>query len=54
LITAEQRLFLQNRPRDALKKPPQLKKLKALLVKLGGEFLVPCLKPDLDLEQLLD
>jgi hypothetical protein len=49
----EQKLFLRRRLRDASKSQPELKKLKPLLLRFGGDYLVAPPKPDPDLLRLL-
>jgi hypothetical protein len=53
-MTPEQRTFLSRRFRDAVAQQPELKRLKALLLRLGGEFLVAPQKPDQDVPMLLE
>jgi hypothetical protein len=52
-MTSEQRRFLSRRLRDASKDQPELKRLKPLLLRFGGDFLVAPPKPDSDLLMLL-
>jgi len=49
----EQKSFLNRRFRDAASKQPELKKLKVLLLRLGGEVLVAPPRPDQDIPTLL-
>ncbi len=53
-MTPEQKKFLSRRFRDASKNQPELKRLKLLLLKLGGEFLVSPPKPDPDIAVILE
>jgi hypothetical protein len=54
-MTPEQRTFLSRRFRDAVRKQPELKQLKALLLRLGGDFVVaPPRQPDQDVPRLLE
>jgi hypothetical protein len=53
-MTPEQRTFLSRRFRDAVSQQPELKRLKAMLLRLGGEFLVAPPKPDGDVPMLLE
>src|ERR1700757_372604 len=50
----EQKAFLNRRLRDAVGQQPELKRLKALLLRLGGDFLVAPPKPDKDISMLLE
>jgi hypothetical protein len=50
----EQRTFLSRRLRDAVGKQPELKRLKTVLLRLGGDFLVAPPKPDQDVPMLLE
>ena len=50
----EQKAFLNRRLRDAVSQQPELKRLKALLLRLGGDFLVAPPKPDQDISMLLE
>jgi hypothetical protein len=50
----EQKAFLNRRLRDAISKQPELKRLKTLLLRLGGDFLVAPPKPDQDVPMLLE
>jgi hypothetical protein len=50
----EQRTFLSRRLRDAVGKHPELKRLKTVLLRLGGDFLVAPPKPDQDVPMLLE
>jgi hypothetical protein len=53
-MTPEQRTFLSRRFHDKVGQQPELKHLKALLLRLGGEFLVAPQKPDQDVPMLLE
>jgi len=53
-MTPEQKAFLSRRLRDAVGKQPDLKRLKAMLLRFGGEYLVAPPKPDQDLPMLLE
>jgi hypothetical protein len=53
-MTPEQRIFLTRRVREAIGQQPELKRLKRLLLRLGGEFLVAPQKPDQDIPMLLE
>jgi hypothetical protein len=53
-MTPEQKTFLNRRFRDAIGKQPELKRLKTLLLRFGGDFLVPPPKPDQDIPLLLE
>ena len=50
----EQKAFLNRRLRDAVSQQPELKRLKAVLLRLGGDFLVAPPKPDQDISMLLE
>lgn len=50
----EQLRFLQKPFRQASREQPDLKRLKSLLLKLGGDFVVPPPKPDPDIPALLE
>jgi len=50
----EQKAFLNRRLRDAVGQQPELKRLKAVLLRLGGDFLVAPPKPDQDISMLLE
>jgi hypothetical protein len=52
-MTPEQRKFLRLRLREAVSKQPDLKRLKTLLLRFGGDFLVAPQKPDSDIPFLL-
>ena len=49
----EQRKFLQGRFRKVAIEQPDLKTLKALLLRLGGEYMVPPMGPDSDVPALI-
>lgn len=53
-MTPEQKKFLSRRLRDAAKVQPELRRLKLLLLKLGGDFVVAPPKPDADVTALLE
>lgn len=53
-MTPEQKKFLSHRLREATGKQPELKRLKTLLLRLGGDFLVAPPKRDLDVPLLLE
>jgi hypothetical protein len=53
-MTPDQKTFLNRRLRDAIGKQPELKRLKALLLRLGGDFLVAPPRPDQDVPLLLE
>jgi len=54
-MTPEQKTFLNRRFRDAASKQPELKRLKALLLRLGGDFIVaPPRQPDQHVPSLLE
>jgi hypothetical protein len=54
-MTPENKKFLSRRLRDAVGKQPELKQLKTLLVRLGGDFIVaPPRTPDQDVSSLLE
>lgn len=50
----EQKAFLNRRFRDAVRKQPEFKRLKAPLLRLGGDSLVAPPKPDQDIPTLLE
>lgn len=50
----EQKTFLNRRFREAVSNQPELKHLKALLLGLGGDFLVAPPRPDQDVPRLLE
>ena len=50
----ERNTFLNRRFRDAASKQPELKSLRALLLRLGGDFLVAPPRPDQDIPMLLE
>lgn len=53
-MTPEQKAFLTRRFRDAAGNQPELKQLKALLLRLGGDMVVaPPTQPDQDIPRLL-
>ena len=52
-MTPEQKEFLSRRLREAIKNQPELKQLKSILLRIGGEFLVAPPKPDSDIPSLL-
>ena len=52
-MTPEQKAFLNRRFREAVSKQPELRQLKTLLIRLGGDFLVAPPKPDQDVPMLL-
>src|SRR5215469_6773718 len=52
-MTPEQKTFLNRRFSEAVSKQPELMQLKALLLRLGGDFLVVPPKPDQDVPMLL-
>ena len=53
-MTPEQKRILNRRFRNAVRKQPELKQLKKLLLGLGGDFLVaPPRQPDQDIPDLL-
>jgi hypothetical protein len=54
VITTERKKFLQRRLRAAITEQPELKRLKPLLMRLGGDFLVAPPKSDPDLPILLE
>jgi hypothetical protein len=54
VIPLSQKKFLQERLRTAVAGQPDLKRLKPLLLRLGGEFLVAPPKPDSDILALAD
>jgi hypothetical protein len=49
----EQKKFLQRRLQTAISAQPDLKRLKTILLRLGGEFLVAPQKPDRDVPALI-
>jgi hypothetical protein len=53
-MTPDQEHFLRRRFREASGKQPELKRLKTLLLRLGGEYLVAPPKPDADISALLE
>jgi hypothetical protein len=54
-MTPENKKFLSRRLRDAVSKQPELKELKTLLLRLGGDFIVaPPRSPDQDVPSLLE
>lgn len=53
-MTPDQKTFLNRRLRDAVGRQPELKRLKALLLRLGGDFLVAPPRPDQDVLLLLE
>jgi hypothetical protein len=53
-MTPEQKTFLSRRFREAVGKQPELKLLKKLLLRLGGEFVVAPPRPDQDVPILLE
>lgn len=53
-MSPEQKRLLRRRLREAESKQPDLKRLKAMLLRLGGEFLVAPPRPDPDLPMLLE
>jgi hypothetical protein len=53
-MTPEQKRFLSRRFRDASEVQPELKRLKLLLLRFGGELLVAPPKPDPDIPGLLE
>ena len=54
-MTPENKKFLSRRLRDAVSKQPELKQLKTLLLRLGGDFIVaPPRIPDQDVPSLLE
>jgi hypothetical protein len=54
-MTPENKKFLSRRLRDAVSKQPELKQLKSLLLRLGGDFIVaPPRTPDRDVPSLLE
>jgi hypothetical protein len=54
MIGSEQKAFLVRRFREAAKQQPDLRRLKTILLQLGGEFVVPAAKPDPDVAALLE
>jgi hypothetical protein len=53
-VDPKQLKFLQRRLRQASLEQPGLKRLKSLLLRLGGAFIVAPPKPDADIQALLD
>lgn len=53
-MTPEQKQFLSRRLRDATKSQPELKRLKSILLRIGGVFLVAPPKVDGDVPALLE
>jgi hypothetical protein len=54
-MTPENKKFLSRRLREAVSKQPELKQLKTLLLRLGGDFIVaPPRTPDQDVSSLLE
>jgi hypothetical protein len=53
-MTREQKTFLARRFREAVKSQPELRRLKRLLLKIGGEDLVVASGPDQDVPRLID
>ncbi len=53
-MSPEQKRLLKRRLREAESKQPDLKRLKVLLLRFGGEFLVAPPRPDPDLPILLE
>jgi hypothetical protein len=53
-MTPEQEKHLRRRLRKAVSEQPDLKRLKALLLRMGGDFLVAPPKPDPDVPMLLE
>jgi hypothetical protein len=53
-MTPEQKTFLSRRFRVAVGKQPELKLLRTLLLRFGGEFVVAPPKPDQDVPVLLE
>jgi hypothetical protein len=53
-MTPEQKKFLTRRLRAASKSQPELIRLKALLLRFGGEYLVAPPNPDSDVRALLE
>ena|SRR5215831_6025784 len=53
-MDAERKDFLTNRLREAIAKQPELEDLSALLLGMGGDFLVAPRKPDPDVPALLE
>jgi hypothetical protein len=52
-MTPDQKKLLQRRLREAVSSQPDLNRLKRLLLRLGGDFLVAPPKPDPDIPMLL-
>src|SRR5882672_3114977 len=53
-MTREQEKHLRRRLREAVSNQPDLRRLKTLLLRFGGDFLVAPPKPDPDLPKLLE
>src|SRR5215469_3940777 len=53
-MTPEREVLLNCRLSEAISQQPKLKRLKELLLNLGGEFLVAPPKPDQDIPMLLE
>jgi hypothetical protein len=53
-MTPERETFLDRRFRDAVGKQPELKHLKTMLLRMGGECVVAPPKPDQDVPMLLE
>jgi hypothetical protein len=53
-MTPEQKEFLTRRFRVAAKAQPDLRRLRSILLRMGGTFLVPPPKPDGDVAALLE
>ena len=53
-MTPEQKAFLNKRFREAVKDQPELKRLKSILLRIGGIFLVPPPKLDGDVPALFE
>ena len=53
-MTLEQKIFLNRRFREAVSKQPELKQLKVVLLRLGGDFIVGPPQPDQDVPSLLE
>ena len=53
-MTPEQKTFLNRRFRDAVGKQPELKRLRKMLLRLGGDCVVAPRKPDQDVPMLLE
>ena len=52
-MTKDQKKFLEGRLRKAILEQPELKQLKSLLLKFGGDFIVAPQKDDPDVPKLL-